>query len=343
MAAAGVLAYAQNTDAPMATLQHGDQTQVFTGTDAFIAAYNAADSGDVITLSAGNFNGVSTISKSISVYGAGFERDEETNTNATVISSSFHLQHGDIVDSDGNTITGARKVNGSHFEGLSINSISLGNSSTSDYEIKDIAIAKCHIRELTLYPGAFANLTIRQSQISTFRETGWQQNAILTNLYIANSHIGFDGHSRFSTSSTIHIDHCLIMNMIETPALFTNSILYSSLPSGSTAKNNIFIGKGSAIGGGVQDMNNNWTDVAAAGIFAADGEDGTYAADKTFELKYPDKYIGTDGTQVGLHGGNYPWNKIPCIPRITESDIDTRTSADGKLKIYIKAEAQTKD
>lgn len=124
--------------------------------------------------------------------------------------------------------------------------------------------------------------------------------------------------------------------------LYTNSILYGPLSSGSTSKNNIFVGQSSSIGTGVQGSN-NWTNIANAGVYAADGEDGTYAEDKTFELKYPKKYVGTDGTEIGLHGGNYPWNKIPCTPRIMESDIDTKTSADGKLKVSIKVEAQTKD
>ncbi len=45
------MAKAQNNELPMATLEHGDQTLVFTGVDAFTAAYAAAgDKGDVITL-----------------------------------------------------------------------------------------------------------------------------------------------------------------------------------------------------------------------------------------------------------------------------------------------------
>ena len=54
---------------------------------------------------------------------------------------------------------------------------------------------------------------------------------------------------------------------------------------------------------------------------------------KTFKLKYPEEYIGTDGTQVGLYGGPYPYNPTPSIPQIKESHIDTTVAANGKLKV----------
>lgn len=55
-----------------AVLQHDGDTQVFTGRNAFVNANAAAVDGDVITLSAGTFN-IADITKSISLYGAGFE------------------------------------------------------------------------------------------------------------------------------------------------------------------------------------------------------------------------------------------------------------------------------
>jgi hypothetical protein len=53
-----------------------------------------------------------------------------------------------------------------------------------------------------------------------------------------------------------------------------------------------------------------------------------------------DTYMGNDGTVVGLHGGTYGWDKIPSTPRIISSTIDSKTSADGKLKVNIKAVAR---
>ena len=212
--------------------------------------------------------------------------------------------------------------------------------------ISEIIFAKCKFGgiETGLHHklegnGVVTNLTVRQCVLSGI--SPYYNSPEVQNLYITNSHLNSVGG--FSSTSTIHIDHCVVTGNINRSVYATNNILYKSLNSGSTAKSNIFVGLNSSIGGGVQDMDNNWTGIAGAGIWAEDGEDGSYAENKTFELKYPQRYIGTDGTQVGLHGGNYPWNKIPSIPRITESNIDTKTSADGKLKVSIKVEAQTKD
>ncbi|MCD8236788.1 MAG: hypothetical protein LUD00_09080 [Prevotellaceae bacterium] len=334
-AAFSLCAKAQNTDAPMATLKHGDQTRVWLGVDAFINAYNAAaDSADIITLSSGKFNVPSPISKSFSLYGAGCEDDVKTGTKATVL-YSLNFKPEDTTDEDGNKVVAGRRVNGVHIEGIQTDRIIF--SKNNGVPVENLTIAKCKVKEYVEFYVSSINNTVRQCYVPRINNN----SSTLThqNLFITNSYLGYI--SSANTKSTIHIDHCIVKSSINPVCLCTNSILYGSLSSGSTAKNNIFVEK--EVGSGVQENNNNWTNLANAGIYAAEGENGNYAEDKTFELKYPKKYVGTDNTEIGLHGGNYPWNKIPCTPRIIESNIDTKTSADGKLKVSIKVEAQTKD
>ena len=50
------MSYAQSK--LVATLTHGDKVTMYDGASAFKKAYNAAQSGDVITLSGGSFSGV---------------------------------------------------------------------------------------------------------------------------------------------------------------------------------------------------------------------------------------------------------------------------------------------
>ena len=337
-AALSLFAQAQNTDAPMATLQHGDQTRVWMGVDAFIKAYEAAaDSADVITLSSGNFRVPNEISKSFRLYGAGCEDDPLTGTKATVL-NGLSFRPADITNEDGETVKAGRKVNGLHLEGISASQLFFEDNSWT--AVENLTIAKCKVTGMMRFYIPTKNVTIRQSIIARGINTNMQYtNYFHTNLLVTNTYLG-SGIERAESESSIHVDHCIIRGSLPS-TLCTNSILYSPLNSGSTSKNNIFIGQ-TSIGSGVQGSN-NWTNVANAGVYAAEGEDGTYAENKTFELKYPKKYVGTDGTEIGLHGGNYPWNKIPCTPRIMESNIDTKTSADGKLKVSIKVEAQTKD
>lgn len=328
----------------MATLQHGEQTMVFIGVDAFKNAYDAAaDSGDVITLSSGLFNSI-LISKSISVYGAGFEDDEATGTKATIIDGYIGLKNEEIAteDGDGNITKNIRKPNKCRFEGIAfVVNYSPDKTFRIDSDMSDIIFSKCMFNNIIIY-NDIKHLMVNQcvgNNISGY------YTPVVKSLYVVNSHLYEIAGYSLDKTSAIKIDHCIISHN-GTPSgigFYSNNILYSSLHSGAMAENNIFVGLNSSVGMGVQDMGNNWTGVADADVWAEENADGSYAEDKTFELKYPEKYVGTDGTQIGLHGGLYPWNKIPGTPRIVESNIDTKTSAEGKLKVSIKVEAQTKE
>ena len=81
-----VVAKAQ-TDVPIAVLQSGNNVSVFKGAGGLAAAHAAATDGDVITLSEGSFNACD-ITKSIAIYGAGFESNETTGTGVTKITGS---------------------------------------------------------------------------------------------------------------------------------------------------------------------------------------------------------------------------------------------------------------
>ena len=113
----------------------------------------------------------------------------------------------------------------------------------------------------------------------------------------------------------------------------------SNISSGVVANNCVFIDNTpyNLIGAG------NWVNCKYAGIFEESMNDLAWDGVKTFKLKYPEEYVGTDGTQVGLYGGPYPYNPTPSIPQIKESHIDTTVAADGKLKVSVTVEAQTED
>ncbi|MBQ2787522.1 MAG: hypothetical protein IJF00_06170 [Bacteroidaceae bacterium] len=319
-------ATAQTTDALVATLQHGDETKVFTGTNAFINAYNAAaDSADIITLSSGTFNSPNYVRKSITVYGAGWENDSN-GTAPTYISGNLNLQNRDIVDEDGNSIKGGGKLSGLHFEGLYFhnNLIFRENNGTG---LTNMTFKKCYFSSTYTYSST-ENIRFEQCYINT--------ENIGRDYFHKNMHIS---NCRFAcvcatTESSIFVENSILVDTGQSEAAFySNCIIYGYLEQGSTANRNIFVARNSA-GSGVLKNEANWYNIQESGIFA----DGAIA-NRTFELKYPNKYIGTDGTQVGVHGGRYPWSKIPATPRIVESNIDTETSAEGKLKVSIKVEA----
>lgn len=337
MAAVGITltASAQKTEMQMATLQHGNQTRVFYVSEALINAYNAAaDTSDVITLSSGEFVVPNSISKSIAIYGVGFENDEETGQKQTRLKSGIVLVPANSVNEDGETIIAGRKVNNVHLEGLCIDGDIKANNNGNE-PIRNLEVIKCKLSGVTYSVDNYNNI-FRQCVITYGIESRYINDFYASNLLVSNCYIGHV--SSFPSNSTIKINHCIVNSGGEYN--YTNSIIYSSLGSTASVSHCIFI-ENASFSGVLGE--NNWTGLKNAGVWAAEGEDGSYAEDKDFALKYPDRYIGTDGTEVGLHGGAYPWNKIPSIPRITECTIDTENAANGTIKLSIKAEAQTKE
>ena len=334
-------ATAQETEKQMATLQHGDQTSVFYGVESFKNAYNAAaDEGDIIVLSSGYFYNPGTISKSISVYGAGFEDDEATNTKRTFISGSIWLQPADAVDDDGNKIIAGKKVNNCHFEGIYFDSHI--DCLYNNWEpIRNLSIVKCSVENIIFTVDSY-DCIIRQCVVRGYIRGYSEQfhsNTYANNLQITNCWIN-GAIERWREESIIYVDHSIMKaDGYSNQYTYTNNIIFGNLYSGAVASNNIFINHSYTSDGST----GNYNDLKTAGVFAAEGEDGSYAPEKDFALKYPNKHVGTDGTEIGLHGGVYGWNKIPCIPRITEYQLDTTQAAEGTIKVNIKAEAQTKE
>ena len=68
---------------------------------------------------------------------------------------------------------------------------------------------------------------------------------------------------------------------------------------------------------------------------------GTYSDDETFELTDAAKslYIGNDLTQIGMYGGNIPFNPNTTNPRIVKCNVAPESTADGKLSVDIEVSA----
>ena len=73
-----------------------------------------------------------------------------------------------------------------------------------------------------------------------------------------------------------------------------------------------------------------------------DASSTTNLTAESFELSDEGKvYLSVDGTEVGMLGGNYPYNPIVSIPRITKCEVAEKATADGKLSVNIEVTAPT--
>lgn len=91
-----------------------------------------------------------------------------------------------------------------------------------------------------------------------------------------------------------------------------------------------------------------WYGSGAAQPFPNEPESGTntrlnheniFKENTFYELTDEIKALKTsDGTQVGIYGGNMPFEQTTTVPQISKFSVAPRTSADGKLSIDIEVE-----
>lgn len=326
--------FAQKTDVLMATLQHGDKVQVYYGKDALKTAYEAAaDSGDVITLSAGTFSSPWQVQKSLTITGAGFVTDVEKGVYPTIVDGTINFSPRDIVNEDGETVKEAVSINGTRLEGLSIGTVIIYGTRRAE----NIQLVKCSLDEMYC-PASVKDMTVRQCRVGRACWNRDSKTGIGTNILFINSIVG-EGTSYAPSESTFFFKNCIVNAVSYVAYTYENCILGGAPGNGSTVCNCILMkaNEGTYIGGG------NWGGKQYAGIFTEEMTSLEWEKGKTYELKYPDTYKGTDGKQVGLYGGTYPYNPTPSTPQITACEIDNATAADGTIKVNITVKAQTED
>ena len=115
----------------VATLQHGEDISVYYGANAFVEAHEAAQTGDIITLSSGTFT-PTNITKAITLRGAGCAIDTVTDTQPTIFGDYITLN---VTDTENFlTVEGIKFANYMYFGTLNnpqfnrCNFFSIGNS-----------------------------------------------------------------------------------------------------------------------------------------------------------------------------------------------------------------------
>lgn len=65
---------------------------------------------------------------------------------------------------------------------------------------------------------------------------------------------------------------------------------------------------------------------------------GEFNDKETFDLTddAKTKYLGLDGTEVGIYGGNFPFDPKTSAPQITKFNVATKSTVDGKLSVDIE-------
>lgn len=324
---AATATFAQNTF--VVTLSHGEDVSMYYGTNALRDAMNAATSGDVINLSGGAFQAVN-ITKGVTLRGTGIN-----DATPTYISGNFTIN----VPSD--------DVNRLSMEGIRCTgTISMKGTFNSPYFLKSAFYAFSYIDSPTIKNAMFANCRI----IDGYSLKG-SSSVQFVNCYVS----GFNNTSSNSTNTGASFINCVILppNRGTYPNYICNSqllncIIYhtysssrsSQLPISTIATNCVAIGYNSlfsqqAASTGNKEVNYNEFNKVFKTFT------GSYSESQQFELtdEATTTYLGTDGTEVGMHGGLLPYNTTPSYPQITKMNVANKTTADGKLSVEIEVSA----
>ena len=299
----------------VATLQHGEETTAFYGVNALVEAHEAAESGDIITLSSGNF--VPTdITKGITLRGAGVAVDTLASTLPTVIGGEFTFameEESDLLSIEGILFT---------------NTVHYGYAETPVF-------TRCNFTLIS--PGS-----------------GWMFNAQFINCYIGEIH-----HQNAYSTQFINCVVWGAWNITNnTPAMFVNSILNGTdVYEGLLATNSIIVDG--------YWFSSTCSFINCIGLFVSNWFGDGYAIncatyydyDEVFEgfTGFTDDYtfdsfleqfilkdeiatgfLGTDGTQVGIHGGMMPYSNRPSYMVMKRCNVANKSTIDGKLSVDIE-------
>ena len=310
----------------VAILQHGEDISEFYGQNAFVDAHNAAETGDVITLSSGTFTPCD-ITKAITLRGAGCVIDTVSGTYPTIIPNSFQMN----VSNDTAFLT----VEGIFFSGTA-----------TYYYLNHPKFVKCNFEFFDKYYRYSVSGSMQYGQFvnckfAKFNYDGANNSTLincvsndsygmgsLCSIIAYNSFIGFKDNT--TGASALNAYNCVI-DGTGWHYLEGNSVAYNCIgifpntnnPNGLTAFGNI-------------QTFNCMNVFSYPEIFET--FNGEFSFDEPFILKdeIATGFLGNDGTQVGIYGGIMPYTSRPSYMVIEHCNVANRSTIDGKLSVEIE-------
>ena len=308
----------------LATLNHEGTISTFYGSQAWKNAHDAAANGDVITLSSGTFVAVN-ITKAITVRGAGMGIDSTAVSEPTVITGDFTIN---IAEPGSNRLT---------LEGI------YSNHTIYYTNVVNPLFLKCRLKKVSYNysEDVLKDASFIHCRIAEEFNLGTNSSASCVNSVIQDPY-----SSDYYTSNFEFINCCLIGDMgFAYSSSFKNCIISDNenghyINSSCTAYNCICLTANNYFRNITNATNKSLTEYAT--LFktytgaALDNLDS-----ETFELTDAAKaqYLGAEGTEVGIYGGNLPFDPTPSNPQITKCNVAAKSTADGKLSVDIEVNA----
>ncbi len=306
----GVKAQAQSS--LLATLNHDGEISIFYGATALQQAHAAADHGDVITLSSGNFASVD-ITKAVTIRGAGMTVDSLAHTEPTILANSFKIN---VTDTIAERLT---------LEGI------YTNQNVTVYCLKGAMFLKCRLKNVKCSSSSSSimkDLTFIHCRIASEFDLSSGGSVSFLNSIVM-------GPYQYSNNSYMSFVNCYVNRNNMSLSEYRNCIIDHNPGGGSSSSvyyNNLYICDYTLPSTNSTNVQLNVADKRVAHLINGYGDDRTYKM--TDELNALIK--GTDGTEVGIYGGALPYDPTPSNPQITKFNVAAKTTADGKLSVDIE-------
>ena len=304
----------------VATLQHGDDVSVYYGTNAFVEAHTAAETGDIITLSSGTFVPCD-ITKAITLRGAGCAVDTVANTNPTIFGGNIELNVADTVNFL--TIEGILFTNQVNYKTLCNPKFNRCNftkisSVSSSYWMHNAEFVNCIIN--TFQFNDASNTVLINSVVWQPSGTSGSNNVVFYNSIIKSTINTFNALSVYN-SIVINSNY----NIANSSCTFINCI---GIHLSATGTNTGPFGHGYSSG--------CTTYTSYEEVF--ESFTGDFSLDEQFILKdeIATGFLGSDGTQVGIYGGTLPYSHRPPYMILKRCNVANKSTIDGKLSVDIE-------
>jgi hypothetical protein len=315
------------------------------------AAINASSLGDTVYVSGSSFDysGAVSINKRIVLLGAGYNSANQLNLSS-IIAGSISLTKDATNDASGTVISGFRVGFINTTVNQPVNNILLfRNQITSGITIYGDGwsiINNIVGLDITSLSGIASNVLI-QNDILLRSIVSLNQSSVIIdhNIFLRNSNSYMLGNLKFAViTNNIFVGITSVNPILQAVSSnsFNNNLTSATIVSDTAPTNSFAGGPNSATGNfvGVDPLFVNVTDFS------------TYNANFNYRLQSssPAKNAGTDGTDLGIYGGPFPFpsggapgsgfdtSAPPPIPQVTNVNIQNPSLAPGaQLKVTIQA------
>lgn len=328
-------------------------------------AVDTASAGDTILINGYQSSGSTYIKKPLVLMGE--KMDEPGNQSNNGITNPYpRTQINNLYLGRLNSYTGA---DGTKIYGLYVYNLYLwpdfSGAQAGQTSLDDILIERCVVRrtQFYYYDSQFSNITFRNtvftSEISIQRYGGTitYSNILITNCVFSNAR--FNGYNIPNLAGNVVVRNSIFIDRTAANCfsgieglIVENNVFYRSEPGGCTDctyNNNLTYlcndntlppSSGNSVGSGnIEGVDPQWLN------YPAQGDVGwTQYHDYSSSAGSPVLGTGTNGTNIGLMGGNAPVANVPVHPKnpeVIEVDIPVSSvPAGGTLQINLKAKTR---